>query len=202
MAHAHALAQFPCMWSRAFLLVLLTAGCTRWRTPPLAPQHVVAATPHPERIRLTLTDSSVVVLKDPVVAGDSIAGNTNRTRISVPAERIARAEVPVRSNDPPGFLSSWRTQRRAPKRVISEKQPERVRLTLADGSVLVLEHPVSLGDSIIGQVHETRRAVESSRIVRTEIRADNPWKMVGAITLYAFLYFALCRDTPDCPEQP
>jgi len=189
------------MSSRAILLVLLAAGCTRWRTPPLAPQEVVAATPHPKRIRVALTDSSVLMLKDPVISGDSIAGRSSGMRISVPYDRIARTEVPVRRNEPPGLFSSWRTQRRAPQRVISEKERERVRLTLTDSSVLVLDHPVSLGDSVIGLVYGKRTAVASAHIVRTAIRAENHWKMFGVISLYTALYFALGGDSPDSPDH-
>jgi hypothetical protein len=189
------------MWSRAILLVLLTAGCTRWRTPPLTPHQVIAATPHAKRIRVTLTDNSVLVLKDPVISGDSIAGKTSGMRISVPCERIAHTAVPVRPEGTPGLLSSWRTQRGAPQQVISEKQPERVRLTLTDSSARVVEHPVILGDSVIGLVYGTRTAVASARIARTEIRVENPWKMLAFVSLYAMLRVAGCRDSPDCPDR-
>jgi len=187
------------MSSRAILLVLLATGCTRWRTPPLAPHQVVAATPHPKRIRVALTDSNVLVLKHPVISGDSIVGRRSGTRISVPYDRIARTEVPVSRNEPPGLFSSWRTQRRAPQRVISEKERERVRLTLTDSSVLVLAHPVSLGDSVIGLVDGRRTAVASAHIARTAIRAENHWKMFGFVSLYAALSFALGGDSPDSP---
>jgi hypothetical protein len=77
---------------RAILLCLLVAGCTSWRTQGLAPQQVVAKK-HPGRIRITLTDSSVVELKHPVITADSIAGKSRGTRISVASDRIARTEI-------------------------------------------------------------------------------------------------------------
>ena len=42
----------------------------------------------------------------------------------------------------------------------------------------------------------------STTNMRTEIRVDNFWKMMGFVTVYAALYLAACRDTPDCPDQP
>ena len=97
---------------------------------------------------------------------------------------------------------SWRTQPLAPERIVSEMHPKRVRVTLTDSSVLVLKQPVASGDSIVGMVSGMRTAVAPDRIVRTEVRVQNPWKTLGFVALYAALYFAMCRDTPDCPSAP
>lgn len=91
-------------------------------------------------------------------------------------------------------FSSWRTQWRPLLEVIAATQPTRIRLTLADSSVLVLEHPVILADSIIGLKHEARSAVASTRIVRTEIREVNAWKMLAWVCLYIVVYQALGGD--------
>ena len=186
---------------RTILLCLLAAGCPRWHTQPLTPQQVVSEM-HPKRIRVTLTDSSVLVLRHPVTSGDSIAGKINGMRTAVASDRIARTEVRVQ-NEPKdlGFLYSWRMQRRAPLQVISKKHPEGIRVTLTDSSVLVLRHPMIFGDSIVGMVSGTRTAVASDRIARTEIRAQNSWKTLGFVSLYAALYFSLCRGSPDCPNN-
>jgi hypothetical protein len=79
---------------RVMLLCLLAAGCTSWRTQRLAPQQLVSKK-HPDSIRLTLTDSTVLELEHPLVSGDSIAGTSRGTRISVASDRVARSEVLV-----------------------------------------------------------------------------------------------------------
>ena len=187
------------------LLVLLAGGCRPgyWRPAPVVPDQMIAAT-HPQRIRVTLSDSSVLVLKDPEVSGDSIAGTSGRTQVSVPSARIVRTDVPPGLEAAP-MISTWRTERRAPQKVISQKRPERVRLTFADSTRLELAHPVSVGDSIIGFVSETRSAVASAGIVRVELRTENSLKAVAGGVLFvsavAAVYFALCRNSPDCPAQ-
>jgi hypothetical protein len=185
---------------RTILLCLLAAGCASWHTQPLTPQQVVSEM-HPKRIRLTLTDSSVLVLKHPQISGDSIAGKINGTRRAVASDRIARTDVRV-PHEPKdlGFLYSWRTQRRAPQQVISKKHPDRIRVTLTDSTVLVLRRPVTLRDSIVGMVSGTRTAVATDRIARTESREENPWKMFGFVSLYAVLYLSMCGP-PDCPNK-
>jgi hypothetical protein len=166
---------------------------------PLAPHQVVAATPRPTRIRVTLTDSSVLVLKEPVAASDSVAGKSAGMRMAVPTDRIARTEVHDWRSDEP--LSSWRKQRRTPQQVIATKYPERIRLTLTDSSELVLEYPMILGDSIIGVVNGSINAVDAARIIRTDIREMNSLKVMAFISVYAVLYMALCRNGADCPSR-
>ena len=189
------------------LLVLLAGGCRPgyWRPAPVVPDQMIAAT-HPKRIRVTLSDSSVLVLKDPEVSGDSIAGTSDRTRVSVPSARIVRSDVPPGLEAAEPMISTWRTERRAPQEVIAQKRPERVRLTFADRTRLELAHPVSVGDSIIGFVSETRTAVASAGIVRTEIRTENSLKAIAGGVLFvsavAAVYFALCRNGPDCVSGP
>jgi len=193
------------MWSRAMLLVLLMAACRTdyWRPAPVVPAQMIAAT-HPKRIRVTLSDSSVLVLKDPEVSADSIAGTSSGMRISVPSARIVRTDVPPGLETAEPMISTWRTERHAPQEVISRKRPERVRLTLADSTRLELAHPVSVGDSIIGFVAKTRTAVASAGILRIETRTENSWRAIAGgvlfVSAYAAVYFALCRNGPDCPD--
>ena len=94
-----------------------------------------------------------MVLKEPVVAGDSVAGKSAEGRIAVPADQIARTEVPDSRSDE--FLSAWRKQWLTPQQLITKGYPEHIRLTLTDSSVVVLEYPMILGDSIIGVVDGT-----------------------------------------------
>ncbi len=44
---------------------------------------------------------------------------------------------------------TWHTQRVAPESLLATRQPTKVRVTLTDGSQLVLEHPVLRGDTLI-----------------------------------------------------
>jgi len=145
------------------LLVLLAAACRNdyWRPAPVVPHQMIAAT-HPKRIRVKLSDSSVLVLKDPEVSSDSIAGASSGKRISVPSARIVRTDVPPGLETAEPMISTWHTDRHAPHEVISRKRPERVRVTLTDSTRLELAHPVSVGDSIIGFVAKTRTAVASA----------------------------------------
>ena len=46
--------------------------------------------------------------------------------------------------------SSWKTQEASPQQVINEDQPNKVQVTLADGSKLVLEEPAVSGDTLSG----------------------------------------------------
>src|SRR5262245_49833030 len=150
----------PHMSSRAILLVLLATGCRSgyWRPAPVVSEQMVAAT-HPKRIRLTLSDSSVVVLKNPGISGDSITGESEGMRIRISTARIVHTEVPPGLEATEAIVTSWRTQQRAPQQVISTQRPGRIRLTLMDSSVLVLEHPVSVGDSVIGFASGARTTV-------------------------------------------
>ncbi len=46
--------------------------------------------------------------------------------------------------------TSWKTQEASPQQVINEDQPNKVQVTLADGSKLVLEEPAVSGDTLSG----------------------------------------------------
>ena len=188
------------------LLALLATACRNgyWRPAPVVPDQMIAAT-HPKRIRVTLSDSSVLVLKDPEVSSDGIAGTSSGKRVSVPSARIVRTDVPPGLETAEPMISSWHTERHAPQDVISRKRPERVRLTLIDSTRLELAHPVSVGDSIIGFVAKIRVAVASAGIVRIETRTENSWKAIAGGVLFvsavAVVHGLLCRNGPDCPEQ-
>jgi hypothetical protein len=186
---------------RTMLLCLLAAGCAQWHAQPLTPQQVVAEM-HPKRIRVTLTDSSVLLLKHPVTSGDSIAGMVHGKRSAVPMDRIARADVtPQDAAVDFTLLGGWHTERRTPQQVIAKKHPERIRVTLSDSSVLELRYPVILGDSVIGLVTGNRTAVASDRIARTEIRVQSVLMMMGFISAYALVHSWACSQgsSPDCP---
>jgi hypothetical protein len=46
--------------------------------------------------------------------------------------------------------TTWKTQEASPQQVLADEQPDRVRVELADGSRIVLEHPVVSGDTLMG----------------------------------------------------
>lgn len=46
--------------------------------------------------------------------------------------------------------SSWKTQETSPQQVLGNEQPEKVRVTLSDGSQKVLHSPAVSGDTLTG----------------------------------------------------
>jgi hypothetical protein len=46
--------------------------------------------------------------------------------------------------------TSWKTQEVSPQQVLADKQPDKVRVELADGSRFVVEEPVVSGDTLMG----------------------------------------------------
>jgi hypothetical protein len=80
------------MCSRLSLLLLLgPVACTSWRTQRLTPLQVVER--HPDRIRVTLTDRSTLVLRHPMISGGAITGENRGTRISIAPGDVAWTEV-------------------------------------------------------------------------------------------------------------
>lgn len=64
----------------AVVVLLALCGCATWRPQGLTPEAVLRLD-HPERIRLTLTDSTRLVLWHPILLGDSISGlRSGKTR--------------------------------------------------------------------------------------------------------------------------
>lgn len=54
--------------------------------------------------------------------------------------------------------TSWRTQPVAPATLVEERQPPAVRLTLQDGSKVVLHSPIVRGDTVVGLRQDSRVA--------------------------------------------
>ncbi len=60
----------------------------------------------------------------------------------------------------PAFLagcSSWYVQEVSPQQLVTEEQPEKIRVTLADGSQLELQLPRVSGDTLMGYEVRGRR---------------------------------------------
>ncbi len=75
------------------LLPAHVASCTSWRVEPLRPEQVVDSHQPPSQIRLTLVDSSRVVLEEPRVSADSLIGRVRGDRWAVAVREIAQVEV-------------------------------------------------------------------------------------------------------------
>lgn len=78
--------------SSSVLVSFASVGCTRWHIQPLTPRQVILEQ-HPKRVRVTLSDSSIFILEEPGVSGDSITGMTGRARLSIATAQVARVEV-------------------------------------------------------------------------------------------------------------
>ena len=60
----------------------------------------------------------------------------------------------------PAYLaacSSWYVQEVSPQQLVTEEQPEKIRVTLTDGSQLQIEHPRVSGDTLMGYEVRGRR---------------------------------------------
>ncbi len=57
--------------------------------------------------------------------------------------------------------SSWYVQEVSPQQLITEDQPGKIRVTLTDGSQMVLEQPRVSGDTLIGCEVQTRQRCPS-----------------------------------------
>jgi hypothetical protein len=77
-----------------FVLVVLS-GCSSWRVEEVEPIPFVASA-RPAFVRLTLTDSSQVILRDPVGVGDSIEGlRVQNLHHTGPGEPVAIAATDI-----------------------------------------------------------------------------------------------------------
>ncbi len=95
----------------------------------------------------------------------------------------------------------------SPQQLVTEEQPEKIRVTLTDGSQVVLEQPRVSGDTLMGcRVQGQRRcpsdpgAVEAdqqvsislSRVTDVAIQKTDPGKIFGMVLVVgAFLFGAL-----------
>ena len=109
----------------------------------------------------------------------------------------------------PAFLagcSSWWVQEVSPQQLITEDQPEKIRVTLTDGSQMVLEQPRVSGDTLMGkfapkdfapsaQVQLKRGEqvnIPLSDVTDVAIQKTDPGKIFGMVLVVgAFLFGAL-----------
>ena len=103
--------------------------------------------------------------------------------------------------------TSWKTQEASPQQVINEDQPNKVQVTLADGSKLVLEEPAVSGDTLSGlddgtPVHIPLADVSSIAVQGTDGGKTGLAVFGGLLALGAVVvvvgYIVICGDSGDC----
>ncbi len=76
----------------ALMLVLLTPACTTWRVERLAPQALLAR--NPSTLRVMRTDSSMLVLQDPELQGDTLVGTGAKgAEVRVPLDSVRQTST-------------------------------------------------------------------------------------------------------------
>ena len=71
----------------------LGSSLKSWRVQPPPPANVVSEQ-HPKRIRVSRTDSTTIVLRDPSVIGDSlVAVDPGGRRLAIPLTQVTQVEV-------------------------------------------------------------------------------------------------------------
>ena len=75
-------------------VILLTTGCAGWRQVAVTPQAVAES---PDRIRVTRTDGSRVVIRDAEVTADTLHGTGGGGPVRMPFDSVARIAVPETS---------------------------------------------------------------------------------------------------------
>lgn len=88
--------------------------------------------------------------------------------------------------------TAWHTTTLQPQRFSADSSPERVRLTLSDGTQLTARHPVMTGDSLVWAngsgrppADSARSALLASSINKVEVHGvDNPRTI--ALTVFLF----------------
>lgn len=72
---------------------LLSSGCHSWQVQSVPAAELLAASSPPAEIRLKLLDSTQLVLREPRLTGDSVAGMMRGTRAAVPVADVAQVAV-------------------------------------------------------------------------------------------------------------
>ncbi len=99
--------------------------------------------------------------------------------------------------------SSWKTQEASPQQVLEDEQPNKVRVTLADGSRVVLKEPVVSGDTLTGSVDGEQRSIPLADVADVEVRKAEVVPTVAlvvlgtAAVLFGLAVIVFCADG-DC----
>jgi len=143
------------------MLSTFLTSCFKW-VPLEPPVQASIEQKRPGKVRLRLQDGSDVTIDSPEVINDSIAGYDAATTKKVPESvtvllaEIVSAEV-WSSPDPRVFPRAWHPLRGPPSELLPSVEAERIRLTLADGTVQVVETP-QFADGAISGLDPDRRS--------------------------------------------
>ena len=90
----------------------------------------------------------------------------------------------------------------SPSQFIEAEQPDRVRVTVRDGTESVLEEPSVEGDELVGSVEEASVRVPFGDIFRFEVRRFSTVRTLGAVVggavlttvaIYALVFYGMTR---------
>ena len=73
------------------LLPCYLVACSTWKTQEASPQQVLAE--QPDKVRVTLSDGSQVVVEEPVISGDTLTGVAEGQQRSIPLSDVADVQV-------------------------------------------------------------------------------------------------------------
>ena len=82
----------PGMCRAVLALAGMTGACASWRAQGFEPRAVVERE-HPDRLRLTRTDSSRTEIRAPRVEGDHLVGTASSGHLAVPLDSVAYVEL-------------------------------------------------------------------------------------------------------------
>jgi len=75
--------------------------------------------------------------------------------------------------------TSWKAQEPAPEQVLANQQPDKLRVTLTDGSRFVLDQPVVLNDTLSGISKGEPVRIPLADVSRLELRDSDTAKTIG-----------------------
>jgi hypothetical protein len=78
--------------------------------------------------------------------------------------------------------STWKTQEASPQQVLADEQPAKVRVTLTDGSQVVLEQPVVSGDTLTGLREGEQVSISLASVSELELRKGDTVKTIALTT--------------------
>ena len=99
--------------------------------------------------------------------------------------------------------TAWKTQEASPQQVLADEQPDKMRVTLSDGSQVVLEEPVISGDTLTGVAEGQQTSIPLDDVADVEVRKAQTLLTVGVVVLgtaavlFGLAVIAFCGDG-DC----
>ena len=85
--------------------------------------------------------------------------------------------------------TSWRVEEVSPAQLISEDNPSHLRVTLKDGSRVEMEHPETVGDTLVSRIQDplpsgsgsSTERIPFSYVARIETKHTSPGKTAGLV---------------------